>query len=124
MSAVLRLLFLVIFALSARGAEFKLYATLLENTPVVLGDGARWAMDKGDTFPVLMYKERQTKIVLQLGGTSFMVDTKVTRLLKDEEIPAGLANYRKNVATYISGTSDKWKDSHDPKKKQQEPGKP
>lgn len=88
---------------------FKLYAMLLEETPVELEDGARWVMDKGDVFPVLMYKEMQTKVVLQLAGTRFWTETKRIRILRDNEVAAGLVNYRKNVETYIRSTSDKWK---------------
>ncbi len=66
-------------------------------------------MDKGDVFPILMYKEMRTKVVLQLAGTSFWADTSRIRILKDNEVAAGLVNYRKNVQAYLDSNSDKWK---------------
>jgi hypothetical protein len=89
--------------------EFKLYAEFLEDTPVELSDGAKWMMDKGDVFPVMMYKEMQKKIVLQLAGATFMTETQRVRILDEYEVPAGLVRYRKNVETYLRGKSDKWK---------------
>ena len=109
MKAVATFLFLSILALSAGAKEYKLYAMLLEDTPVELADGAKWMMDKGDTFPVLMYKEMQTKIVLQLAGTSFWVDTKRVRILKNAEVPEALSTYRRNVQTYLESKSKSMK---------------
>ena len=94
---------------AASGKEFKLYAILLENTPVELADGAKWMMDKGDVFPVVMYKEMQTKIVLQLAGTTFRTDTKRVRILADQEVAAGLVNYRKNVQAYLESKAKRMK---------------
>jgi hypothetical protein len=91
-----------------RPKPYKLYAEMIENTPVDLADGGKWMMDKGDVFPVLMYKELQTKIVLQLAGTSFWVDTAKVRILKNNEVEKGMESYRKNVATYLKEQSEKW----------------
>ena len=57
-------------ALPAQGAGKKLllFAMLTLDTKVELEDGAKWMMDKGDAFPVVMYKEAGTKLVLQLAG--------------------------------------------------------
>jgi hypothetical protein len=66
-------------------------------------------MDQGDVFPVLMYKEQQTKIVLQLAGTSFLTETSRVRILSPKEVPAGLQRYRKNVETYLQTQSESWK---------------
>src|ERR1700760_4817350 len=63
-----------------------LYGILLESLPVTLADGSRWEMDKGDTFPVMMYKEQRTKIILQLGGTSFLVDTNKVKVIEEKEL--------------------------------------
>ena len=90
--------------------QFKLYAEFLQDTPVELSDGAKWMMDKGDVFPVLMYKEMQAKIVLQLAGATFWTETVRVRILEENEVATGLIRYRKNVGTYLSGKSDKWKD--------------
>jgi hypothetical protein len=98
----------------ARSAEKKhyiLFATLLEKTPVELADGAKWIMDKGDTFPVIMFKEGQTKVVLQLAGTSFWMDANRVKAVEEEDItPAQLATYRHNVETYISNRARQWKE--------------
>ena len=51
-----------------------MYAQLLENAQVTLSDGSEWAMDKGDCFPIDMFKEQQTKIVLKVGGSTFMIE--------------------------------------------------
>jgi hypothetical protein len=56
-----------------------------------------------------MYKEQQTKIVLQLAGTNFLTDTARVRILSSKEVPAGLERYRKNVETYLKTQSDSWK---------------
>ena len=97
-------------AISSPRKPFKLYAEFLQDTPVELSDRAKWMMDKGDVFPVLMYKEMQTKIVLQLAGATFWTETARVRILEENEVPAGLIRYRKNVETYLHGKSDKWKD--------------
>ena len=96
---------------SAEKKHYVLYAMLLERTPVDLADGAKWIMDEGDTFPVIMFKEYQTKAILQLAGTSFWVDTDRLKLVEEKNItPAQLASYRHNVETYISNRSRQWKD--------------
>lgn len=97
-------------AQAADKKPFVLYGTLLETLPVDLADGAQWMMDKGDTFPVVMFKEQQTKIVLQLAGTSFVLDAKHVRVFEQKELTAeALASYRRNVQTYIDTRSDQWK---------------
>ena len=117
-------LLLVACAVPASAREFKLYAILLQDLPVELSDGARWMMDKGDVFPVLMYKESQTKIVLQLAGANFMIETKRVRILEESEVPAGLVVYRKNVDTYLKSKSEKWRAASGPKKPAPETPKP
>jgi hypothetical protein len=90
--------------------RFVLYATLLQETPVDLADGAQWLMDRGDTFPVVMFKEQQTKALLQLAGTTFLVDVKRLKIIQEKDLTAGqLASYRHNVQTYIDTRSDQWK---------------
>lgn len=109
-------LFLVVLVLalvpaqSAEKKRFSLYATLLDGIPVDLADGAQWMMDKGDTFPVIMFKDSQTKVILQLAGTSFLVETKHVKIIEEKNLTAGaLASYRRNVQTYINTRSDQWK---------------
>ena len=104
---------LVCVSAPARSAEkkrFALYGMLLETLPVDLADGAQWMMDKGDTFPVVMFKEQQTKVMLQLAGTSFVVDAKHVKVIEEKNLKVGeLASYRRNVQTYIDTRSDQWK---------------
>jgi hypothetical protein len=98
-------------ALPADGAGKKLllFAMLTQDTPVQLEDGAKWMMDKGDAFPVLMYKEAGTKLVLQLAGTSFLIPATNVRVLEEKEVTEQvLTAYRRNVASYIDGKSKKW----------------
>jgi hypothetical protein len=91
--------------------RFALYATFLEPTPVQLADGAKWQMDKGDTFPVVMYKNQRTDIILQLAGTSFMVPAARVEVFEEEYLTeAKLATYRANVHNYIESKSEKWKE--------------
>ncbi len=90
--------------------RFLLYATFLEGTPVQLADGAKWAMDKGDTFPVTMFKDQQTKVILQLAGTSFMTETSRVKITEEKDVtPEQLATYRTNVQNYINSRSEKMK---------------
>jgi len=92
---------------TARAYEFKLYATFIEETRVELSDGAVWMMDKGDVFPVVQYKNMQKNIILQLAGATFMTDTERVRIIKPEEVPAGIEKYRDNVRGYLDSTSKK-----------------
>jgi hypothetical protein len=117
-------LLLAACAVPANAREFKLYAVLLQDLPVELSDGARWMMDKGDVFPVLMYKESHTKIVLQLAGANFITETNRIRLLEESEVASGLINYRKNVETYLKTKSEKWRAASEPKKAALETPKP
>jgi hypothetical protein len=47
----------------------------------------------------------QKNIVLQLAGATFTTDTIRVRILKDEEVEAGLESYRKNVRAYLEARS-------------------
>lgn len=90
--------------------RYVLYAMFLESTPVQLADGSKWLMDKGDTFPVVMFKEQQTKVILQLGGTSFLTGAARVKVIEEKDLTeAQLASYRNNVKNYIESRSEKWK---------------
>jgi len=106
-------LFTLLLVYSLHAAEkkrFVLYAILNQDMPVQLADGARWMMDKGDTFPVVMYKEQQTKVVLQLAGTSFTTSVIDVKVVEEKEVtPEQLASYRNNVQHYLDGQAEKWK---------------
>ena len=107
-------------ARTAQKKRFALYGMLLETLPVDLADGAQWMMDKGDTFPVIRFKEQQTKVMLQLAGTSFIVEAKHVKVIEEKDLKTGeLASYRRNVQTYIDTRSDQWK-----KRATTPPGKP
>src|SRR5262249_26097565 len=69
---------LVLRAQTAAPAKkpFELYAEFVNDTRVELSDGAVWMMDKGDCFPIYMFKDQQTKLVLKIASTTFQVDAK------------------------------------------------
>ncbi|EDY19287.1 hypothetical protein CfE428DRAFT_2972 [Chthoniobacter flavus Ellin428] len=91
--------------------HFVLYAMLTADTPVLLSDGARWMMDKGDTFPVVMYKDDYTKLVLQLAGTTFITGAESVKVIEEKDVTEEqLATYKVNVQHYIDAQSKKWKD--------------
>ncbi len=96
---------------SAQAAEKKpyiLYATFLEDTPVELSDGAKWMMDRGDSFPILMFKEQQTVVVLEFAGMKFPAEAGRVKITPGEQVTAEMvANYRKNVRDYIDRKSEK-----------------
>jgi len=91
--------------------HFVLYAMLTADTPVQLSDGARWMMDKGDTFPIVMFKQQQTKLILQLAGTTFTTGAENVKVIEEKDItPEQLATYRTNVQHYLDSQAAKWKD--------------
>ena len=94
----------------AAPGDFKLYATFIEDTRVELSDGAVWMMDKGDVFPIQAYKNMQKNVILQLAGATFTTDTSRIRVLKPEEVPAGIETYRNNVRAYLESTTKKMLD--------------
>jgi hypothetical protein len=98
---------LLLACVPTRAADFKIYAILVEDTRVNLSDGAVWQMDKGDVFPIEAYKNQQKNVVLRLAGATFMTETAKTRVLKPEEVQAGIEVYRKNVRAYLDSTSKK-----------------
>ena len=104
------LLSLGTFASAQEKKRFVLYAALHESTPVQLADGAKWQMDKGDTFPVIMFKEQQTRVILQLAGTSFMLRADMVKIIEEKDVtPEQLTTYRNNVANYLESRAAKWK---------------
>jgi hypothetical protein len=59
---------------------------------------------------VIMFKEQQTKIVLQLAGTSFITETANCKIIEEKDLtPEELATYRTNVQHYLDGQAEKWK---------------
>lgn len=109
--AILLLVLLVGLPVFAKEKKrFVLYATLTAETGVQLSDGSQWVMDKGDTFPLLMYKEQQTKVVLQLAGATFVTEAARIKVVEEKDLtPEQLATYRTNVQHYLDGQADKWR---------------
>lgn len=116
--------FLLVFCLSAllapgalpgsppKAAEahpFLLYAKFLQDTEVELSDGSRWAMDAGDCFPIYMFKEQRTKVILQLGSSTFETETARLKVLTEADTNAALLSYRKNLENYLRAKADNWK---------------
>jgi hypothetical protein len=109
-SSLLIVLALCATSVAQEKKRYVLYAAFLEATPVQLADGAKWIMDKGDTFPVAMFKEQQTKVVLQLAGTSFMTEASRVKTIEEKDVtPEQLATYRTNVQNYIDSQSERMK---------------
>lgn len=81
---------------------FELYAQFQQDTRVELSDGAVWMMDKGDCFPVYMFKDQQTKVVLKLASATFQVDAASVKVLPESQKEAALVSYRKNLAQFLN----------------------
>jgi len=113
MNRIILIFLILALGCGLHGAEkkrFVLYAMLTADTGVRLTDGARWNMDKGDTFPVVMYKDQQTKIVLQLAGATFTTETANVKVVEEKDLtPEQVATYRTNVQRYLDGKAEKWK---------------
>lgn len=125
MKSVVFLLLLSLIALSSVFGDPKpkkpyvLYAQFTEQTQVELSTGAQWLMDKGDCFPVYMFKDRQTKAVLKLASATFVADASRLRIMKDSEAEAALESYRKNVDSFLKVQSENWqKNAPAPAKKE------
>jgi len=87
---------------------YTLYAQFTEDTEVQLSTGARWMMDKGDCFPVYMFRDQQTKLILRLASATFTTEATHIRILKDSESGAALLSYRKNVNAFLKTQSEEW----------------
>ena len=113
MNRILLIFMLLAFGCTTRAADkkhFVLYATLVTDTPVQLSDGARWMMDKGDTFPVVMFKDQQTKVILQRAGTTFSTGMENVKVVEEKDVtPEQLTTYRTNVQHYLDAQAAKWK---------------
>lgn len=91
------------------GKRFMLYAEFLQDTPVELSDGSKWMMDKGDCFPVYMFKESRTKVVLQLASATFYTDSDKVKILPEKSSEFALTRYRKMVESFLRSQPEKWK---------------
>ena len=103
-------LLLVLCAAQTDAAErVTLYARLTEELAVELTDGSKWAMEKGDCFPVVAYKESHTKLILRLASTNFVVASQHAAIVSDKDTPAAIERYRGTLQVYIEGFSARWK---------------
>lgn len=81
---------------------FELYAQFQQDTRVELSDGAVWMMDKGDCFPIHMFKDQQTKVILKLASATFQVDAASVKVLPESQNEQALVSYRKNLEQFLS----------------------
>lgn len=110
MKPLIAVLLLALCSAQSGAAEHvTLYARLLEDLAVELTDGSKWAMEKGDCFPVVAYKESHTKLVLRLASTNFVVSSEHAAIVSDKETAAALERYRGTLQVYIEGFSARWK---------------
>jgi len=110
MKALIALLLLALCTAQGGAADrVTLYARLTEDLAVELTDGSKWAMEKGDCFPVVAYKESHTKLILRLASTNFVVASQHAEIVKDNESAAALERYRGTLQVYIEGFSARWK---------------
>ena len=79
---------------------FVKYAELIDTNQVELSDGSVWIMDKGDCFPIHMFKDRRTVVILKIASATFMVPAYQIREMRNDEQLAAEANYQKNVDNY------------------------
>jgi hypothetical protein len=80
--------------------SFAIYAQFVEDTMVELSDGSTWMMDKGDCFPVYMFKDQQTNVILQLADSTFWTRVIHVRIMKEAERKIAEESYRKTVENY------------------------
>ena len=110
MKALFAIFLLALCIVQACGADrVTLYARLREDLAVELTDGSKWAMEKGDCFPVVAYKESHTKLVLRLASTNFVVLSEHAEIVTDKDAAAALERYRGTLQVYIEGFSARWK---------------
>lgn len=117
MKSVALLFVAIVLACTAANAAanekkpFVKYAELMDTTEVQLSDGAVWIMDKGDCFPIHMFKDRRTIVILKLASATFPVQTYQVREMRDDERAAAEASYKKNVDNYWKAVAKRGKDA-------------
>jgi len=93
---------------------FVKYAELIDTNQVQLSDGSVWIMDKGDCFPIHMFKDRRTVVILKIASATFMVPAYQVREMRNDEQFAAEANYQKNVDNYWKAVAKREKTSEAP----------
>jgi hypothetical protein len=86
------------------------YAEFLEDTRVELSDGTQWLMDKGDCFPIHMYKDQQTRVILQLAGATFSTPLYRVQVVPERDEQRAVQAYRKMLDTYLKAKADMYKE--------------
>jgi hypothetical protein len=82
--------------------HYRLYAGVIGRVEVQLADGGQFQAEKGDVFPVVMFKAEGTKAVLQLAGTTFLLSRDWLELIEDKDLTeAQLNSYRRNAEAYL-----------------------
>lgn len=115
MKFFLPLLCLLAFVVSPCSAQtkekkpFVVYAEFVADTQVDLSDGSKWVMDKGDCFPIHMFKDSQTQVILQLAGATFMTPVYNVRILKPYEEKRAAESYHKMLDTYLKTQAENFK---------------
>ena len=109
MKAILALLLILGASHVRAGDAVILYARLTEDRAIELPDGSKWQMAKGGCFPVVAYKESHTKLILQLGGTGFVIPADKAEIVEDKNLPEAIANYRTVLANYLEGYASRWR---------------
>jgi hypothetical protein len=77
------------------------YAEFIVDTEVELSDGSVWRMDKGDCFPIHMFKDQQTRVILKLDTASFSAPMYTVQMVPEREQKRAEAAYQKMVQTYL-----------------------
>ena len=94
---------------------FVKYAQLMDTAQVQLSDGSVWIMDKGDCFPIHMFKDRRTNVILRIASATFQIPAYQVREMRDDEGAAATASYEKNVDNYVKAVAKRPKETEAPK---------
>lgn len=76
------------------------YAEFIVDTEVQLSDGSVWRMDKGDCFPIHMFKDQQTRVILQLDTATFSAPMYTVQMVPERDQKRALAAYQTMVENY------------------------
>ena len=76
------------------------YAEFIVDTEVELSDGSVWRMDKGDCFPIHMFKDQQTRVILKLDTANFSAPMYSVQMVPEREQKRAEAAYQKMLQTY------------------------
>ena len=77
------------------------YAEFIVDTEVQVSDGSVWRMDKGDCFPIHMFKDQQTRVILQLDTATFSAPMYSVQMVPERDEKRASAAYQKMVDNYL-----------------------